>query len=145
MDHHNQCNPQFLRQRRHFLPSRGWENTKTHNQMIQHGIITITDLKSLETDQLPKIRSIKRLHQTATNKTLPGSSPVRTIDHRESENPYKSLYGEDWKVQIAGCTALSQYRPVSDLVDFMAAESKRLMQGTVHERDRFLITMLSRC
>jgi hypothetical protein len=105
--------------------------------MIQHGIKTIGDLKTLSSDKLPPIRGIAGMHRNATAHSLPGPSPNRVTDHRQAENPYQSKYGDRWQEQLKSCAALSPFRPISELVDFIAEESHRLMKGSVHEDNWF--------
>ena len=73
--------------------------------------------------------------QNALTKSLPGSHSTGTVNHRQAENPYESKYGDEWEERLKRSSALSPFRPISDLVDFVAEESHRLMQGTAHEDD----------
>ena len=57
------------------------------------------------------------------------------IDHRKEDNPYKSKYGEQWQTHLKASVALSPYVCVTDIILYMCAESKRLMEGTVHNND----------
>ena len=91
--------------------------------MSQHGIVTIGDFKALNPDQFPPIREIEGIHYKATDHFRPG----------QSQNPYQSKYGERWQEQLKSCPALSPLRSISDLVDFIAEEPRRLMEGSVHQ------------
>ena len=115
--------------------------TKTHQAMSQHGIRTIGDLKTLPSDQLPSIRRIEGMHRNTTNRFLPGHSPNRVIDRHQADNPYQSKYGEKWQEQLKSCPAFSPLRPISKLANFIAEESHRLMEESVHQEDCFFITI----
>ena len=101
--------------------------------MLANGIRTISDLKSMANDQLPKAQGIKSMYKNALEHALSGSSSAEKVDHRKSENPCQSRYGDKWEEQLKSCPALSLFRPITDLVTFMAKESHRLMQRTDHE------------
>ena len=62
-----------------------------------------------------------------------GSCPHVTIDHRKTENPYKSRYGDKWEEEIENVTELNKYVPVSKLVEYMVRETDKLMEGTKFE------------
>ena len=113
------------------LPRVGKE--KTYNELISHGIRSILDLKRLDSDQLPPVRGIRQMHQNSLTKSLSGSHPTETVDHRQAQNPYESKYGDEWEERLKRSCALLPFRPISDLVDFVAEESHRLMERTVHE------------
>ena len=57
------------------------------------------------------------------------------VDHTQSDIPHESKFGDEWKERLYKSSALSPFRPISDLVDFVAEESHRLMEGTAHEED----------
>ena len=78
------------------------------------------------------------MYHNATDHSLPGHSPNGVVDHRQADNPYQSKYGEKWQEKLKSCPTVSPFRPISDLVDFIAEESHRLMEGSVHQDDFFL-------
>ena len=55
------------------------------------------------------------------------------IDHRKSDNPYKSKYGNEWVKKISKSSTLRLVRPISDLVNHMAKESTKTMKGTKYQ------------
>ena len=56
------------------------------------------------------------------------------MDHRLSENPYLSKFGEDeWKNKIRKHPLLRNYLPVSDLITHMAKCTTEAMKGTEFE------------
>ena len=78
----------------------------------------------------------------ATKNAFPGSCPDTCgVDHRAAENRYKSKYDDDWMRHIHNSVALAPC-PISDLFKFMMTESDKMMRGTKHENDWFLITIL---
>ena len=111
------------------LPRVG-KQSKTHQRLLSYDIKTIGTLKSIPNAQLPPIRGISALHRQATKKSLPGSSPNQMVDHRLSNNPYLSKYGDEWEEKIKKSSALPVFCPVSDLVDFVRDES-------LHQEDCF--------
>ena len=115
------------------LPRVGY--TKTYDKMISHGIRTILDLKNHDPDQVPPVWGVRLMHRDALTRSLPGFYPTEMVDHRQAQNPYESKYGDEWEERLKRSSALSPFRPISDLVDFVAEESHRLMQGTCHEDD----------
>ena len=56
-------------------------------------------------------------------------------DHRKSNNPYESKFGDDWRKYLRKLCALSPYVPITDVIKCMYEESQRLMVGTYHEHD----------
>lgn len=59
----------------------------------------------------------------------------RKIDHRKHENPYLSRYGEEkWEEQIKKCTAMSKFVCVTDMIDHIVSETRRVFKGTTHEK-----------
>ena len=56
------------------------------------------------------------------------------MDHRSSENPYLSKFGEgEWETKIRKCALLRNYLPVSDLIIHMAKCTTDAMRGTEFE------------
>ena len=75
---------------------------------------------------------IKMQAQTA----LVSNKPVDlVIDHKNSPNPYLSLYGNQWKLVIAKVKHLSSYVCVTDMVSHIIDASQEVMSGTKHEKD----------
>ena len=63
----------------------------------------------------------------------PGSCPHHVIDHRKSENPYYSKYGDNWKEEIRKTVFMKQYACITDLVEHIHNRSKDVFAGTTHE------------
>lgn len=55
------------------------------------------------------------------------------IDHRKKDNPYKSKYGDEWKKYLKKSVTFSHSALISDYIEHMMCESKRVMEGTIHE------------
>jgi hypothetical protein len=73
-----------------------------------------------------------------------GSTPSRIRkDHIENDNPYLSRYGPDlWMTKIHQCSALSGYRCVTEMIDHIDNETKRVTKGTKKRRAGIVV---SRC
>ena len=55
------------------------------------------------------------------------------IDHQKKDNPYKSKYGSEWKTYLKKSVTFSHSVTVTDYFKHMMSESKRVMEGTIHE------------
>jgi len=55
------------------------------------------------------------------------------VDQTKSNNPYKSLYGDEWVTKIAASTAMSGYTNVRDI--HLCKVGEEMMKGTIHEDD----------
>ena len=49
------------------------------------------------------------------------------------------MYGERWVDKLKSSTAISKFCCINDLVSFMMNESEKLMKGSVHEDDFFIV------
>ena len=56
-------------------------------------------------------------------------------NHMNAENPYESKYGNDWHKKIALVDKMNKYVCVTSLIKHIYEESKRIMEGTIHEND----------
>eukprot|EP00978_Attheya_sp_CCMP212_P024074 scaffold75072_cov51-Attheya_sp.AAC.2 len=110
---------------------------------ISRNIFTIKDLKDYPEPELDKLMKPRTLAMTrlkflyrlakASNEGVVPDNLV--IDHTLAENPYKSLYGDDWMKNIGASRFLSHYRCITDLVQHIHDETKKMYQGTEHEDD----------
>ena len=82
---------------------------------------------------IPKTSLESAVDKCAT--AIPGECEIQTIDHRQSDNPYKSKFPNDHADRIKKASALRPFVCITDLVDWIVKESKRLMQTTIHEND----------
>jgi hypothetical protein len=117
---------------------------KTANKPKRHGIVTVLDMKMLtqtESSAILKDKDfrvsngqIKEWHEAA-QQANEGSIPLRVRkDNCKDESPYLSRYGRDaWMSTIRKCSALSVYRCVTEMIEHMAEETQRVMEGTNHE------------
>jgi hypothetical protein len=56
------------------------------------------------------------------------------VDHRRTDSPYKSLYGEDlYKEKLKKCSQFSMYVDIRDMIEHIVVQSKEVMKGTEHE------------
>ena len=81
------------------------------------------------------VPALQRAIQQASGANIqPGTRPVVTkIDHKLAPNPYKSLYGDDWREKIKTCTGLSRSMSIHMLVQSIYDNSKEVFRGTKHE------------
>jgi hypothetical protein len=117
---------------------------KTANKLKRHGIVTVLDMKMLTQTESSAIvedkdfrvsdGQIKEWHKAA-QQAHEGSVPSRARkDHHKDENPYLSRYGRDaWMSTIHKCSALSGYRCVTEMIEYMVEETQRVMKQTTHE------------
>ena len=70
---------------------------------------------------------------------LPGNPPYYFKDHRKVENPYHSRYGEGWVEKLKSSTAMSKFVCITDLIRFMIDEAEKLMKGSVHEDNLYIV------
>lgn len=78
-----------------------------------------------------KLTRIRDFAKTAKS----GAWNGRIINHKESENPYQSLYGSVWEFHLSKCAQMKKYVCVTELVKHIILESSLVMQGTIHEND----------
>ena len=64
------------------------------------------------------------------------------IDYQKYLNPYESRYGPDWRIKVNKSSFLVCYACVSDIIEHMASEIKRLFKGTTKKK---WISFLSWC
>ena len=70
---------------------------------------------------------------------LPGVPPSYFKDHRKAKNPYHSIYGEGWVEKLKSSTAMSKFVCITDLICFLIDEAEKLMKGSVHEDDFYIV------
>jgi hypothetical protein len=152
---------QWVKKRTH-LPGRLFENDsvmvldkiaeKTTERLSKHGIKTLLDMKMIIASEISAIMADKKNRvsentlrdwRAKTEQANQGSTPVRIRrDHRENDNPYLLRYGPDlWMTKIRQCSALSGYRCVTEMIDHIDNETKRVMKGTKKKGGDCGITM----
>ena len=52
-------------------------------------------------------------------------------------NPYKSLYGSQWKQEILKTTAIKRFISIKTLVQKIYKNTKKIFQGTVYKNNFF--------
>ena len=62
----------------------------------------------------------------------PSNRPKKT-DYQKTLNCYESLYGPDWRIELKKSYFLICYACVSDMIEHMISETKRVFKGTTHE------------
>ena len=84
------------------------------------------------------IRGFDRIHAMALQ-ALPGNPTSSFKDHRKAKNPYHSRYGEGWVEKLKSSTEMSKFICRTDLISFMMYEAEKLMKGSVHEDDFYIV------
>jgi hypothetical protein len=117
---------------------------KTAKRLSKHGIKTVLDMKMITASGIYAIIAEKNFRvsettlrdwQAKVEQAQQDSTPTRVRkDHRQNENPYLSQYGPDlWLSNTRKCTALSGYRCVTEMIDHIDTETKRVMKGAKNE------------
>ena len=60
-------------------------------------------------------------------------------DHRKAKNPYFSGYGERWVEKLKSSSSMSNFFCITDLIRFMIKEAEKLVKGSMHEDDLFIV------
>ena len=84
------------------------------------------------------IRGFGQIYDIAIQ-ALPGNLPHSFKDHRKAKNLHLSRYGEIWVEKLKSCTAMSKLCCITDLIRFMMNEEEKIMKGSVHEEDLFIV------
>jgi predicted flap endonuclease-1-like 5' DNA nuclease len=112
-----------------------------------HGITTVGELKSLSDELIKTIAEARdKAHRVGKDtlekyrESVQGcfdeDAPVLIKDHRKAENPYASLFGEEfWEAKLKQASHMSAYVCITEMVTHIHDESARVMKGTVHEND----------
>ena len=102
-------------------------------------IITIADIQlHVRHHGKVPIRGFEKIYAIALQ-SLPGNPPSSFKDHRKAKNPYISRYGERWVNKLKSSTAMSKFCCITNLIRFMMNEAEKLMKGSVHEDDLFIV------
>lgn len=73
-------------------------------------------------------------YQSMAESTFPYNKPaLLSVDFKKAENPYKARNPNDWEMEIKKVSHMSSYVCITNLIRFMFAESKRLMNRTKFE------------
>ena len=84
------------------------------------------------------IRGFDQIYAMALQ-ALPGDHLSSFKDHRKSKNLYISRYGEIWVDKLKSSLAMSKLFCITDLIRFMINKAEKLMKGSVHEDDFFIL------
>ena len=57
------------------------------------------------------------------------------IDHRKAANPYQSRYGDEWETVLKKSSYFSSQVVITDYIEHIMHESKKVMQGTKYQDD----------
>ena len=105
---------------------------KTLEKLQVHGISLVKDLKMLS-DDLNRTKEIAKAtlgislqklltFVTAAETCLEGNPPV-PFDHRTADNPYESLYKDNWELEIDKA-CMAGKRCITELIDYMFEETQ---------------------
>ena len=61
------------------------------------------------------------------------SKRPKQIDYQFILNPYESQHGTDWRIEVNKSSLLKCYACVSDMIEYMVSEMKRVFKGTTHK------------
>ena len=89
---------------------------------------------------IPKgpIRGFDRIYDIALQ-DLPGNPPSSLKDHRKAKKLCLSRYGERWVEKLKSSFAMSKFCCITNLICFMMNEVEKLMKGSVHKDDLFIV------
>jgi predicted flap endonuclease-1-like 5' DNA nuclease len=117
--------------------------TKTR-KLETFGITTVAEMKVISEDTITAIAgniegnrlSAKDMKAWKAEALLCTENKPRdlVVDHRRTDSPYKSLYGEDlYKEKLKKCSQFSMYVDIRDMIEHIVVQSKEVMKGTEHE------------
>ena len=84
------------------------------------------------------IRVLGQIYEHA-QVALPRKPTPSTKDHRKARNPYFLRYGERWVQKLKSSSSMPKFCCITDLIRFMMKEAEKLMKGSVHEDDFFIV------
>ena len=61
------------------------------------------------------------------------SNRLNKIDYQNTPNPYESQYGPNWHIEVKKSSLLICYACVSDMIEHILIEMKRVFKGTTHK------------
>ena len=70
---------------------------------------------------------------------LPGKPTPSIKDYRKAKNPYFYRYEERWVEKLKSSSSMSNFCCITDLILFMMKEAEKMMKGSVHEDDIFIV------
>ena len=110
------------------------------NKLRMCGINTVKDLQHLPNKRSEELStsSIRKMLTSAIEiswHTDPGAYGIQLTNHRTKDNPYASLYPDNFEERLAASYAMKLFVYINDLVLYIISESQRVMLGTVHEKD----------
>jgi hypothetical protein len=118
---------------------------KTLEQLASTNIVTVGELKKATINQMQtiaknkdnKLTSKALAHlQAHVQNAVPGDVPdTAFVDHRKANNPYLSRYGDAWKDEIKSTVLMKKNVCITELVEHIFKETKKVMRGTEHENN----------
>ena len=108
------------------------------NEINVHTIVNFQRyVRSYGLPKLP-IRGLGQIYEHALV-ALPRKSTPSIKDHRKAKNPYLSIYGGIWVDKLNSSSSMSKFCCITDMFRFMMKEAEKLMKGSVHEDDFFIV------
>ena len=117
--------------------------TKVAGRLVEEKHINnIADLKKYFKNSVKEIKTqvkVKYISVTklaamiydASKTALPGARPQAVVvDHRKADNPYLSLYGENWKEKARNTTTMKKTMCINTLVQKIHASCEKVFEGT---------------
>lgn len=116
---------------------RGIAKQTARKLLEDHNIRTVGDLMSLCSDSLPESPRIPNLtHLVVRAKECPDMTPApKPVDHRKAANPYLSKFGDSWKDEISKSSPLRNVVCITELVEHIFQETKKLYQVESEDSD----------
>uniref|UniRef100_A0A7S4ACI6 Uncharacterized protein n=1 Tax=Pseudo-nitzschia australis TaxID=44445 RepID=A0A7S4ACI6_9STRA len=123
---------------------------KTAKKLATHGLKVVNDLKALS-GNIEHIKEIAASVDGVSKKGLEkfvkvsensiGTDPPLPVDHRYADNPYKSLYADEWKTKIDKA-AMTGKMCITDMIDFMFDQAQEAVgdNGMVYHDALVLMT-----
>ena len=112
---------------------------KVGDRLKENGLELVEDLIKIKHDQEKQaaaIRTVKGLSRKLMNSLLLqldgviiGQCPP-DIDHTQHENPYKSLWKEEWEQKMEQSATLAPYTSINKLIRHIFTETERAFSGS---------------
>ena len=99
--------------------------------LLDHGIKTLNDLLSFEGEIKGISQKLLDKFKTMAKNMFPYNKPDALVhDYKKSTNPYSERNLKNWGNEIKKVSHMSAYVCITDLIQFIYDESKKVMEGT---------------
>jgi hypothetical protein len=103
------------------------------------GILTIGDLKNMSAHTKQQIVEERKMTSDLLMKlqhnikdAILGDAPAK-FDHRKTDNPYKSMYGDEWNVEILKTAHFNKVKCIAEMVEHIVDKTREIMKDTKYE------------